>query len=197
MVFWWEFSPVLWGQISYWCTVMPDHTPPEPSRASGSGTDQCSGVASSFPGPKSNWTFVGYAPEAYFPSSKPAKTVQTVTKALREEWAAIDLGFIRRLIRSMPRRSRQCVKFRGGHTSYWAVFGPSSRILKTFLTIRTVLNLYRLNTGFRGDRGFPEVLSLCVSWLFFFFWGGGDKWMLHQCLLTNNVIINLCASSVR
>lgn len=48
----------------------------------------------------------------------PPQTVQTLTEALREEWAAIDQGSIRRLIRSMPRRCRECVQARGGHTSY-------------------------------------------------------------------------------
>ncbi len=68
------------------------------------------------------------------------QTVQTLTEALREEWAVIDEGFIHRLIRSMPRRCRQCVQSRGEHTSYSVVFGLSSRIFKAFLTIWTVLS---------------------------------------------------------
>ncbi len=64
----------------------------------------------------------------------PPQTVQTLTETLREEWIAIDQGSIGRLIRSMPERCWQCVQSRGGHTSYGAVFGPSSRIFNTFLT---------------------------------------------------------------
>ncbi len=57
-----------------------------------------------------------------------------------------------------------------------------------FLIIWTVLNLLAEHFGFRGARGFPDVISLCVSWKLSFFCLRDDKWMLHQCILTNNVI---------
>ncbi len=74
------------------------------------------------------------------------QTVQTLTEALREEWVAIDQGSIRRLIRSMPRRCRQCVQSRGGHISYLDNTQPIGCTL-----------------GFRDARGFPDVLCLCGS----------------------------------
>lgn len=48
----------------------------------------------------------------------PPQTVQALTVALREEWNAVNQDSIRRLIRSMPRRCRECIQSRGGHTSY-------------------------------------------------------------------------------
>lgn len=48
----------------------------------------------------------------------PPDTVQTLANALVQEWQAIPQNDIIRLIRSMPRRCRECVNARGGHISY-------------------------------------------------------------------------------
>ncbi len=48
----------------------------------------------------------------------PPATVQALTAALREEWNGINQVSVRRLIRSMPRRCRECIQSHGGHTSY-------------------------------------------------------------------------------
>ncbi len=48
----------------------------------------------------------------------PPATVQALAAALREEWNGISQVSVRRLIRSMPRRCRECIQSRGGHTSY-------------------------------------------------------------------------------
>lgn len=49
---------------------------------------------------------------------RPPQTVQELENALRRAWAAIAQEAIRRLIRSMPRRCRDCIRVRGGHTRY-------------------------------------------------------------------------------
>ena len=41
--------------------------------------------------------------------------------ALVEVWQDVDLGTIRRFIRSMTRHCRACIQARGGHTRYWCV----------------------------------------------------------------------------
>lgn len=48
----------------------------------------------------------------------PPQTVQELTDALIQVWEEIPQDTIRRLIRSMPRRCRECVQARGGHTHY-------------------------------------------------------------------------------
>ncbi len=48
----------------------------------------------------------------------PQATVQTLTAALKEERNGINQVSVRRLIRSMPRRRREWIQTRGGHTSY-------------------------------------------------------------------------------
>lgn len=46
------------------------------------------------------------------------QTVQELTNALIQVWQEIPQDTIRRLIRSMPRRCRECIQARGGHTRY-------------------------------------------------------------------------------
>ena len=46
----------------------------------------------------------------------PPRIVQELTSALVEVWQDIDLGTIRRLIKSMPRCCRACIQARQGHT---------------------------------------------------------------------------------
>lgn len=46
------------------------------------------------------------------------QTVQELTDALIQVWEQIPQENIRRLIRSMPRRCRECIQARGGHTHY-------------------------------------------------------------------------------
>ena len=46
------------------------------------------------------------------------QTVQELTNALIQVWQEIPQDTIRRLIRSMPRRCRDCIQARGGHTRY-------------------------------------------------------------------------------
>ena len=46
------------------------------------------------------------------------QTVQELTAALIQVWEEIPQETIRRLIRSMPRRCRECIQARGGHTHY-------------------------------------------------------------------------------
>lgn len=46
------------------------------------------------------------------------QTVQELTDALIQVWEAIPQENIRRLIRSMPRRCREVIQARGGHTHY-------------------------------------------------------------------------------
>ena len=48
--------------------------------------------------------------------SNPPRAVQELTNALVGVWQDIDLGTIRRLMRSMPRRLRVCIQARRGHT---------------------------------------------------------------------------------
>lgn len=50
--------------------------------------------------------------------ANPPQTIQELENALVQEWNAIPQGTIRRLIRSMPRRCRECVTARGGPTHY-------------------------------------------------------------------------------
>jgi len=50
------------------------------------------------------------------------QTVQELTDALIQVWEEIPQENIRRLIRSMPRRCREVIQARGGHTHYWASF---------------------------------------------------------------------------
>lgn len=50
--------------------------------------------------------------------ANPPQTIQELENALVQEWNAIPQGTIRRLIRSMPRRCRECVTARGGSTHY-------------------------------------------------------------------------------
>ncbi len=58
---------------------------------------------------------------------------------LREEWNGINQVSVRRLIRSMPRRCRECIQSRGGHTSYWNVFSPLKLLYRTSETTWTIL----------------------------------------------------------
>lgn len=48
----------------------------------------------------------------------PPTDVRTLAEALIQEWRDIPQEDIRRLIRSMPRRCRECIQCRGGHTHY-------------------------------------------------------------------------------
>lgn len=48
----------------------------------------------------------------------PPENVRALTDALVQEWGNIPQEDIRRLIRSMPRRCRECIQCRGGHTHY-------------------------------------------------------------------------------
>lgn len=48
----------------------------------------------------------------------PPQTVQQLAQALQRAWGDIAQEAIRRLIRSMPRRCRECVRARGAHTRY-------------------------------------------------------------------------------
>ena len=49
----------------------------------------------------------------------PPQTIQELDQALIREWQAIPQATLRRLIRSMTTRCRECVRARGGHTHYW------------------------------------------------------------------------------
>ena len=51
----------------------------------------------------------------------PPRTVQELTNALVEIWQDINLGTIRKLIRSMPRRCNACIQAHGDHTRYQCV----------------------------------------------------------------------------
>jgi len=48
----------------------------------------------------------------------PPQNLQALEEALIREWEAMPQADIRRLIRSMPRRCRECIQARGGHTHY-------------------------------------------------------------------------------
>ena len=50
------------------------------------------------------------------------QTVQELADALVQVWEEIPQETIRHLIRSMPRRCREVIQARGGHTHYWASF---------------------------------------------------------------------------
>ena len=49
---------------------------------------------------------------------KPPTNLEEMQDALREEWAAIPLQLIRRLILSMRRRCQAVIQAQGGHTKY-------------------------------------------------------------------------------
>ena len=51
----------------------------------------------------------------------PPTNVAEIQDALRDEWAAIPLQLIRRLILSMRRRCQAVIQAQGGHTKYWQV----------------------------------------------------------------------------
>ncbi len=62
----------------------------------------------------------------------PPATAQALTAAPREEWNGINQVSVRRLIRSMPRRCRECIQSRGG-TPLKLLYGTSETTLTIFL----------------------------------------------------------------
>ena len=51
----------------------------------------------------------------------PPTNVAEIQDALRDEWAAIPLQLVRRLMLSMRRRCQAVIQAQGGHTKYWQV----------------------------------------------------------------------------
>ncbi|KAI4900190.1 hypothetical protein NFI96_017673 [Prochilodus magdalenae] len=74
-------------------------------------------LARPFPGPESEhiWDIMSCSiHQCHFAP----QTVQELTDALVQVWEEIPQETIRHLIRSMPRRCREVIQARGGHTQY-------------------------------------------------------------------------------
>ncbi len=91
---------------------------------------------------ESDWAFVEHPPETCFKASEPTGDrtgPHSSPELLGEEWNGINQISVRRLIQSMPRRCRECIQSRGGHTSYWSVFSPLKLLYRTSETTWTIL----------------------------------------------------------
>ena len=79
------------------------------------GRHWCYGLARPFPRPESNWAHLGHHVSLHPPTQR-GVAPQTFQDALVQVWEEIPQETIRHLIGSMPRRCREVIQARGGHT---------------------------------------------------------------------------------